>query len=220
MERQKSVKERRVTIAIVIIILFHVVGLAGFFIPALQPLFLKIVPFHLLLMLAVICYSHQKADLKFLRFILLMFLLGFAFEWAGVHLHLIFGNYFYGNTLGPKLFDIPLMIGVNWFLLVYSAGVLMQYSGIQNLNLRVIAGAIVLVLLDVIIEPIAVRFDYWHWLTHGELLTAPFENYIGWFLLSGLMLGIFEAFKFNKQGPVGLVLLIAQFVFFALLHWA
>lgn len=211
-------RDRKATIAIVIIVLFHVVGLIGFFIPVLQPLFLKIVPFHLLLMLAVVVYSHQSFGLKLVKFALIVFTLGFLVEWTGVHYHLIFGNYSYGKTLGLKLSGIPLMIGVNWFLLIYASGVLMQYSGIKNLNLRVITGAVVLVLLDLIIEPIAVRFDYWHWLIPGQTLTAPYENYIGWFLVGGLMLGVFEAFKFNRQSPVAIVLLLMQFVFFALLY--
>jgi len=90
----------------------------------------------------------------------------------------------------------------------------MQYSGIKNLNYRVIVGAVVLVLLDVLIEPIAMRFGYWQWAN----LIVPVENYLGWFIISGLVLGIFEAFKFEKQSRVGLVLLISQFVFFGLLH--
>jgi putative membrane protein len=203
---------------IVIIILFHIVGLIGFFTPALQPLFLKIVPFHLLLMLGIIVYSHQTVNLKFAYFIAITFISGFLVEWVGVHHHLIFGNYSYGPTLGLKLFDIPLMIGVNWFLLIYSIGVLMQYSGIKNLNIRVAAGALILVLLDMAIEPVAVRFNYWHWLSNDSPLTAPFENYLGWFLVSGLLLGVFEAFKFSKQSVVAVVLLISQFVFFALMN--
>jgi putative membrane protein len=202
------------TLLITIIILFHIVGLVGFLTPALQPLFLKIVPFHLLLMLVVVIYSHQSVNLKFAYFFVTVFVFGFVLEWVGLHHHLIFGNYVYGQTLGIKLFDIPLMIGVNWFLLVYATGVSMQNLGFKSLNTRVILGAIILVLLDILIEPVATRFDYWHWLT----LTAPMENYIGWFLVSGLMLGIFETFKFAKQSIVAAVLLISQFVFFGILN--
>lgn len=208
-------KER---ILIIIVILFHVVGLIGFFTPALQPLFLKIVPYHLLLMFVVIEVSHQRFDKRFLAFIVTIFLIGFVGEWTGVHSHLIFGKYVYGKTLGLKLLDIPLLIGVNWFLLIYSVGVLMQHSGIKNLNYRVITGAVVLVLLDVLIEPVAVKFDYWHWLTVNGPLTAPLQNYLGWFIVSGLLLGIFEACAFVKQSRVAVVLLVAQFVFFGLLH--
>lgn len=205
---------KKQTIAITIIILFHVVGLIGFCIPATQALFVKIVPYHLLLMFGLIEYSHQKLNKPFFIFVLIIFVLGFTVEWLGVHTHLIFGNYVYGKTLGLKVLDIPLLIGVNWFLLIYGTGVLMQWSGIKNLNVRVITGAIILVLLDMLIEPIATRFDYWHWYN----FEVPPENYLGWFIVSGLMLGIFEAFKFTKQSLVGAVLVLAQFVFFAAMH--
>lgn len=215
MEGEKGVKNRHLaTIGVAVIILFHIVGLIGFFTPELQPLFLKIVPFHLLLMFVVIACNHQTFDKRVLLFMFIVFISGFTAEWVGVHTHLIFGNYIYGKTLGLKLLDIPLMIGVNWFLLIYSAGVLMQYSGIKNLNIRVIAGALVLVLLDIIIEPVAIRFDYWHWAKYQ----VPLDNYLGWFIISGLMLGIFEAFKFSKQSMVAVVLLVMQFVFFGLMH--
>ncbi|MEO6520931.1 MAG: carotenoid biosynthesis protein [Mucilaginibacter sp.] len=205
-------------VLITIIILFHIVGLIGFLTPALQPLFLKIVPFHLLLMLVLIVYSHQSFNLKFAYFFASLFVFGFVLEWIGVHHHLIFGNYVYGRTLGVRLFDIPLMIGVNWFLLTYATGVLMQHLGFKNLNTRVILGAAVLVLLDILIEPVATQFDYWHWITMPGSLTAPIENYIGWFLAGGLMLGIFEAFKFTRQSMVAVVLLISQFLFFGILN--
>jgi len=205
-------------ILIAIIILFHVVGLVGFIIPALQPLFLKIVPFHLLLMLGVIIYSHQSVNIKFAYFFVTVFVFGFVLEWVGVHYHLIFGNYNYGKTLGIKLFNVPLLIGVDWFLLVYATGVLMQYSRFKNSNTRVIAGAAILMILDMMIEPIAEHFDYWHWLGMPGGLTAPIENYAAWFLVSGLMLGIFEAFKFDKQSIVAVALLISQFVFFGVLN--
>jgi putative membrane protein len=212
-------KLNKTNIAIIVVVLFHLVGIAGFFIPSAQALFIKIVPFHLLLMLGVVVYSHNKLDSRFLQFIALIFTAGFAIEWLGVHMHLIFGDYLYGATLGFKFNYVPLIIGVNWVLLIYSTGVLMQYLPFQNGNLKVMVGALVLVLLDFLIEPVAVRFDYWHWLSINTTLTAPLENYLGWFLVSGLMLGIFQAFKFNKQSMVALVLLAAQFVFFTAMHW-
>ncbi|EHQ25402.1 carotenoid biosynthesis protein [Mucilaginibacter paludis] len=220
MERQKGLKLNKITIAILIIVVFHIVGLIGFFIPALQPLFLKIVPFHLLLMLAVIIYSHEARSFKFLIFFIVVFVLGLLVEWVGVHEHVIFGRYVYGKTLGIKLSDIPLMIGVNWFLLVYSAGVLVQWSPFKNPFIKVVLGAAVLVLLDMVIEPVAVRFDYWAWLSAGSYLTAPLKNYVDWFLVSLAMLVVFELFQFKKQSQVAAVLMLTQFVFFILMRWA
>jgi putative membrane protein len=200
--------------AITIIILFHAVGLIGLSIFVTRPLFLQIVPFHLLLMLAVIILSHHKFSSRFGIFILIIFWFGFIAEWIGVHKGWLFGNYAYGKTLGLKLFDIPLMIGVNWFLLVYAIGVTMQRIRLKSAFFRVIAGAAILVLLDLLIEPVAIKFDYWHWVNN----IIPLKNYICWFLVSVLMLYVFEWFSFKKQSKVAPVLLVTEFVFFGVLE--
>ncbi|MCO5937066.1 carotenoid biosynthesis protein [Mucilaginibacter sp. RB4R14] len=201
-------------IAIGIIILFHIVGLAGLLLPATQPLFLQIVPIHLLLMLGVIVFSHHKLSSSFGIFILLIFWLGFLAEWIGVHKGWLFGSYAYDTTLGVKLSGIPLMIGINWFLLIYATGVAMQRSRLKSPFFRVITGAAVLVLLDLLIEPIAIKFDYWHWNSPA----IPLKNYICWFLVSMVMLYIFEQFRFKKQSIAAPVLLVTEFVFFGLLN--
>jgi putative membrane protein len=206
-----SVKVER--IAIIVIIVFHLVGLVGFILPGIDGKFLKLVPWHLLLMAGVIIYSYNRPDVKFLLFALLLFTLGFTVELIGVHTGLLFGNYTYGDTLGLKLFGIPLMIGVNWFLLIYATGVLLQRSRIKNIYIRILSGALLLVLLDVFIEPVAIHFNYWRW-TGGVI---PLKNYICWFLLSGVMLWVFERFKFNPQSKAGPALLVMQFVFFIVL---
>jgi putative membrane protein len=217
-ERPERVRVTKANSCIIIIILFHVVGLAGFFTPALLPLFLKIVPFHILLMLAVIIYSHNRCDGKFIAFIIATFSLGFAVEWVGVHKHIIFGNYAYGHTLGFKLWDIPLTIGVNWFLVVYAVGVLMQRSGLKSAVTRVALGTIILTLLDFVIEPVAIKYHYWHWQPHSGPFAAPLSNYAGWLGVGILMLLIFELMKFKKQSVVAVVLLVTQLVFFSVLH--
>jgi putative membrane protein len=211
MERPSRLSAKAATI---IVVLFHTVGLIGMLLPATQALFLKIVPFHLLLMLLVVVLNHKYIDERFIGFVFLIYLSGFIAEWIGVHKAWIFGDYVYGKTLGISVLDIPLTIGVNWFLLIYSAGVTMQRLRIKSNWARIILGALVLVLLDTQIEPVAVKFDYWHW-ADG---IVPLKNYIGWFMVSGLMLWVFEQFKFRKQSWSGPVLLAVQFVFFVVLN--
>jgi putative membrane protein len=127
---------------------------------------------------------------------------------------LAFCDYNYGKTLGLKLFDIPLTIGVNWFLLIYSAGITMQRSRLKSVFFKVITGALILVLLDLLIEPVAIQFDYWHW----DNNIIPFKNCLCWFLVSAAMLYVFERFNFKKQSIAAPVLLITQFLFFGILN--
>jgi bisanhydrobacterioruberin hydratase len=214
MERPPGMKWSKTTVSVIVIIVFHVVGLIGFWVPLLTPVFLRLVPFHLLLMLAVLCSNHRPLNAQFWIFALLICISGIAAEWVGVHKNWIFGDYDYGQTLGPKIDAIPLMIGVNWFMLVYATGVALQHSGIKNRILRVAIGAVILVLLDVLIEPVAIKFDYWSWVEGNP----PLKNFICWLGVSALFLGVFEMFRFERQSKVAVALLIVQFVFFALLQ--
>jgi putative membrane protein len=205
---------RKIAVSVAVIILFHVVGLVGFFVPALTPLFLKLVPFHLLLMLLVILVNHYRLSDRFWAFALLIFCLGILAEWIGVHKNWLFGRYQYGRTLGVKVADIPLMIGVNWLMLVYAAGVLMQRFRLKSMLFRILIGAALLVLLDILIEPVAIKFDYWTWINHS----IPLKNYLCWFGVSAAFLWIFESFKFKTQSIVAPILLLVQFIFFLLLQ--
>jgi putative membrane protein len=197
-----------------LIILFHLIGLIGLLIPVSRPLFLQLVPFHLLFMLTIIGYTHKPFDKGLVLVFAVTYIAGFIAEWVGVHKSWLFGHYSYGQTLGVKLFSIPLIMGINWFLLIYATGISLQYIRLKNQLLRILTGALILVLLDILIEPVAIRFDYWHW----DANIIPIKNYVCWFLLSAVMLFVFEKFNFNKQSLVGPVLLLSQFIFFAALQ--
>jgi putative membrane protein len=106
------------------------------------------------------------------------------------------------------------MIGINWLMLVYAAGVSMQRFRLKSPLFRILIGAAILVLLDLLIEPVAVKFDYWTWFNN----TIPLKNYICWFGISAVFLLLFESFKFKTQSIVAPVLLLVQFIFFALLQ--
>ncbi|WP_419803460.1 carotenoid biosynthesis protein [Mucilaginibacter sp.] len=209
-------KFSKTNISIILVIIFHLVGLTGFLIPFLQPLFLQIVPAHLLLMLFLLFINHHGRILKLILFFLIISILGFSAEWVGVHKQWLFGHYIYDTTLGFKLSEIPLMIGVNWFLLVYSVSVLTQKLPVKTAWLKIISGAGILVLLDLLIEPVAIHFHYWHWFGTG----IPLKNYICWFLLSAVFVYFFRVFNFRTQNWVAPTLLIVQFIFFMVLNFA
>jgi bisanhydrobacterioruberin hydratase len=200
--------------SISIIVIFHLIGLIGLSISITRPIFLQTVPWHLLLMLVVIVLNHNKIDNRFILFVVIIFTSGFAAEWIGVHKHWFFGDYAYGTTLGIKVLGVPLIIGINWFLLTYSASVLMQRSRLKSTFFRVIIGSFILVLLDLLIEPLAMRLDYWHWADD----VVPLKNYLSWFLAGVVMLSIYELFRFKYQRVVAPVLLLTQFAFFGILY--
>lgn len=200
-----------------LVLLFHAVGLSGFLLPQWQDLFIALVPFHLLLMFVLLLISHGQSNTKFLWFLLLMYLAGFGIEYFGVHTGLIFGSYQYGSTLGFKLAEIPLLIGLNWVLLIYSAGTTVNYLLVSNRLIKSAIGASVLMLLDMLIEPVAIRFDYWSW-ANQEI---PVKNYISWWLFSFAGCWFFNQMIAKRSNIVGPILLLAQLLFFIALNiWA
>jgi len=198
---------------IITVVAFHVVGLIGLFLSFTHGLFLQLVPWHLLFMLAIVCGSHRPTTGGFFAFAGIIYVLAYLAEWVGVNTKDLFGDYKYSDVLGVKLDGVPFIIGVNWFLLVYSTGILMKRARVRGAVLRVILGALLLVLLDAFIEPVAVRYNYWRW----DQDIIPLKNYVSWFFVSAVMLGIFELFKFKKQSIVAPVFLLVQFLFFIVL---
>jgi putative membrane protein len=69
-----------------------------------------------------------------------------------------------------------------------------------------------MVLLDFMIEPVAIRLDFWHW----QSGIIPLQNYLMWFLVAVLMnwILVFNQFKFNLK--LGFGLLVSQVLFFSL----
>jgi len=115
-----------------IIVLFHLVGLFGFLNPAWEVFFIKLVPYHLLLMLLIMIFTVEDRSYNLLKFALLVYLAGYLIEVLGVNTGLIFGNYRYGSALGLKVWEVPLLIGVNWLILVYCTGIFLQSVHVKN----------------------------------------------------------------------------------------
>ena len=201
----------------IIIVLFHIVGLYGFLTPALELLFIKLVPYHLLLMLGLMVFTVNDRSLGLIKFTAVVYLAGFFIEVIGVNTGQIFGDYIYGTALGIKLWATPLLIGVNWLILVYSTGVFLETFNFKSKWLFSAFGAGILLGIDFLIEPVAIRFDYWSWF-EGVI---PVQNYLGWYIFSYCLFLFFSASNFNKKNKAAVVLLFAQLCFFLALNlWA
>ena len=209
---QSDLKIKKIAVAVIVI--FHVVGLIGFLIPALQPYFMKMVPFHLLLMFAIIIYTYVGDVKRLLLFVSGVFLCGWLVEVLGVHTGKIFGSYYYGNTLGYKIAAVPLLMGVNWVILIFSIGQMVKSFKIRNSILASLIGALMLIIFDFFMEPVAMKFDYWQWDWHQ----IPLQNYIAWFIVSIILLKFYYALGLKQQKYIGAAMFIAQLVFFVVLY--
>lgn len=215
MEGQNDQTDLKVKkIAVAVIIVFHLVGLLGFLVPVAQSYFIRLVPFHLLLMFAVIVFSYNGDIKRLLLFVSGVFLCGFLVEVLGIHTGKIFGSYYYGDTLGYKIAAVPILMGVNWVILIFSIGQMMKSLKIRNSILASFIGAVTLVIFDFFLEPVAMKFDYWHWDWH----IIPVQNYIAWFIVSVILLKFYYALGLKQQKYVGLAMFTAQLIFFVVLY--
>ena len=210
----KKIFTEKIYFSFALIVIFHLVGLIGFTNEPLAPLFKKLVPYHLLLMLGILLWNNSVWNKYFIGYSLFLFSCSFIVEMLGTNTGLIFGKYIYGDTLGLKIFNTPLLIGVNWFLLVIGVSALLSYLKIHNIIYNSILGASILTLLDALIEPIAIKFDYWQWSSYN----VPTQYYIAWWLLSFVFILIINKLHFNMQNIVAAFLLMTQFLFFILLN--
>lgn len=201
-------------IGMAILIIFYTIGVVGIgFLGGAN--FILLTPLNLLLSLAVVLFYQPSWSNAKVWTLLVCYLVGYGMEVIGVNTGVIFGEYQYGPVLGPKIFDTPLMIGVNWVLLVYASGMFIHWLlPKQSFLVQALISASTMVLLDIIIEPVAIHYNFWTWA--GP--TIPLKNFIAWWIISfGLLLLFHKAFK-NEQNKVARTLLFLQFAFFAILN--
>jgi bisanhydrobacterioruberin hydratase len=215
-------------IATAVAVLFHSIGLAGILIFKSETI-IHSTAFNLLLSFALLVWTQKEKNRSFYLFITLVFIIGFAAEVTGVNTGLLFGNYNYGNVLGPKWQAVPLVIGINWIIIIYCCGIcvttlllkiiqpvtdnLPQPSNILKALSVITDGATLALIFDWLMEPVAIKLGFWKW--DGEI---PMYNYICWFIISLLLLGLFHFFKFNKQNKFAVNLLLIQLLFFLILR--
>ncbi len=185
-----------------ILAFYFAVGAAGLIIPASRGWFIRAVPFTLLVSLALLFLYHGKISSRTWWTGLLIFVLGLLIEMTGVATGLIFGDYQYGDTLGLKLFHTPLMIGVNWLILVYCSTVIAGRF-VEPLYFRSIVAGSMMVVYDFALEPAAIRLDMWRWTGNA----VPLQNYLAWFVIATVLSYLAARFRLpnpnNKMsGPI------------------
>lgn len=203
---------RRLLVAQGLVLLFHITGLLGLALSNDPGFYQQFTPLTLLLSAGLLLAFQRDKSPAFWSFAVSVALLGFLVEVIGVHTGLFFGHYYYGQTLGLKVMDVPLLIGLNWLVLTYSCGMLARYLPLPEL-LRVVLAAALMVGLDACLEPVAGTYDFWHWTPN----IIPLKNFRDWFIFSLLMQLLFSRARFRKYNALVPFLYLTQLLFFFLL---
>lgn len=166
-------------IILFVLISFYAMGVLWHALPATFPLMLLLTPFVLLLFgLFIFGAALVEGGRRFFLWAVLTFVGTFILEAVGVATGAIFGEYAYGDVLGVKLFEVPLVIGFNWTIVVLGiAAWVGRFIGRRVL--AILLTALGGVLFDWLMEPIAMELGYWNWAA-GSI---PLQNYVAWFLI-------------------------------------
>lgn len=177
--------------------------------------FISKTPMNLLLMLGLLIWANPINSKKQWILIVLAYLTGFFVEYLGVNYGLIFGSYEYLSNLGPKIEGVPWIIGVNWIILLVSTAVISNRI-FSALIPKVLSGAFLMVMLDVLIEQLAPGLGFW--VFEGRI--APFQNYVGWFAVAFLLHFVYHKLKLRGDVKFAFHLYFSQIVFFGYLYVA
>ena len=195
------------------LVIFYAVGITGLMVPSSFAFFVVLIPWTLLLNVILLSLFHKDGyGLRSITVFLLICISSFVIEVAGVKTGQVFGNYAYGNSLGIKLLNTPLIIGLNWLLLTYTTSSVLETLRMP-LTVKIAASSFLMVIYDFVLEKVAPRLDMWSWINDS----APLRNYIMWFLMAAMYHALIKVSGVKTNNPLSAVILISQFVFLTLL---
>jgi bisanhydrobacterioruberin hydratase len=131
--------------------------------------------------------------------ILILCIYAVMFESIAIKTHFPYGEFHYGTYIGYKLFDrVPIMIGFAWSHMILGAYYLAIRIVRGKVYLGLIIATILLVLVDMVLDPGAVASGYWYFTGPSFLYNVPLSNFLGW-VVSGIFGNIILWKLLNKS---------------------
>jgi putative membrane protein len=214
---------------IILLVLIHLIGFLGIN-SGYRLFFLSLSSINLLISAFIIFFNEKLPYGLYLA----LYLSFYGVEWLGVYSGWPFGTYFYAETLGIKIFQIPLIIGLNWLLLLHASQEIIA-KFLESLPLKIFREAenakigvwgqfpkavlkaflvaALMLLIDYLIEPHAAELDYWHWFND----VIPMNNYLAWLLIgffSSLTLSLAKSPRSSFSVAFSYLVILIMFFYF------
>ncbi|OIP96890.1 hypothetical protein AUK40_04495 [Candidatus Wirthbacteria bacterium CG2_30_54_11] len=142
--------------------------------------------------------------------------IGLMVESLGVRNGVLFGgSYQYVRGI-PSITDIPILIPLYWCIFTYTCHMLISSIFLWQPTARtffvkhriltpvlmVLLEALAVVSIDMVMDPLMVQAGNWTWSAGGIYAGIPAGNFLGWFLVSCLICGVFHLiapFRSNRE---------------------
>ena len=169
--------------------------------------------FIIIVALPSLYFFHKWAGLtNTLLVILILSVSIFFIEGIGVLTGLPYGQFFYSDFMGPKLFGlvpwaipfafIPLLLGSVAFVTKF----------VEEAWKIILLSALFLVAIDLVIDPILVYLGIWVWITPGVYYGIPLSNFLGWFftgIFTSSILYFFVKFRVDLQNQLPIIVTLS-----------
>ena len=127
------------------------------------------------------------------------FFISIIMEIVGTRTGVVFGGKYkfdLSKSPGPAYLGIPLVIPLSWSGLIYMgfnySTLIMGNGSYSNQSLIFLfIPSLLLMIVDLVLDPIAVDEKRWGWGKPGAYYGIPFLNFIGWFFTTFLILWVF-----------------------------
>ena len=223
----QQLHQQRGRLALGFALLTHVAGLVGM-LWVDRPLFLAATPLNLALMAVLLIWTFEGNRRSLLQFLGIAFGVGMTAEVIGVNTGLLFGHYAYGKVLGVGIAGVPLVIGLNWFAVVWGAASLASlilpgpdsrkkgdfYSKPLQTILFIVVTSFLALGFDLLLEPAAMQLGFWNW-SGGEI---PFFNYACWLAISAGLALVLHRMGMRTPHRFATQLLLIEALFFFLIR--
>lgn len=126
-----------------------------------------------------------------LTFFAICLVIGNILENVGVRTGFPFGHHYFTDRMGPKLFAVPILLGLAYLGMAYLSWTLARLilGGMRNplLGSRVVTlplvAAFIMVAWDFSQDPVwSTILHLWVWRQGGAYFGVPVSNFLGWFL--------------------------------------
>lgn len=211
-----ELRYKYLSIVKIFIIIIYAVGVIGILLPQYSELMASLTPVTLIIsFFLILVYQEEKIGKRFITIALILYFAGLILEMIGVNSGKIFGVYTYGENLGPKIYNTPWIIGINWVMLSYLTATI-SIKWFNNRWLKIIFGASLMLLYDFFLEQSAPVMDLWTW----EGNAVPLLNYFSWAIAALVFQAVWHLSGIQLKNKIAAVLVSAMYLFFIILYIA
>jgi len=106
-----------------------------------------------------------------------------------------YGEYRYGDVLGPRLLGVPFLVPLAWLMMAWPCWVLARRLAHRR-AIRIAVAAAIFAAWDVVLDPQMVQAGYWTWAhPHPGLPgigTVPLTNLAGWLVAGAVVMTLLD----------------------------